>query len=40
LGAAYFARFIELKWARRDAGSRAVLFSRQGRAEFNEMFPI
>jgi len=40
LGAAYLSRLIELKWARRDASSRAVLFSRRGLAGFNEMFPI
>ena len=39
LGAAYFARFIGLKWARRDAESRAVLFSQRGLAAFNEAFP-
>ena len=40
LGAAYFARFIEIKWTRRDGESRAVLFSKRGLAAFNEAFPI
>ena len=40
LGAAYFAQLIEKKWARRDAESRAVLFSTRGLAAFIEAFPI
>ena len=40
LGAAYFAQLIEKKWARRDAESRAVLFSKRGLAAFKEAFPI
>lgn len=34
LGAAILARIIELKWARRDKTSRAVLFSPEGEAKF------
>ena len=40
LGAAYLARFLELKWASRDRSSRAVLFSRRGLAEFDRTFPV
>jgi DNA-binding transcriptional ArsR family regulator len=40
LGAAIFARLIEMKWARRDAESRAVIFNQNGLAAFNETFPV
>ncbi|HEX4294691.1 MAG TPA: helix-turn-helix domain-containing protein [Rhizomicrobium sp.] len=38
LGAAMLARFAELRWARRDRGSRAVIFSPQGEREFHRLF--
>jgi DNA-binding transcriptional ArsR family regulator len=34
LGSALLARFFDLKWARRDVGSRAVHFSSRGLAQF------
>jgi DNA-binding transcriptional ArsR family regulator len=40
LGAAIFARLIDMKWARRDAESRAVVFYQRGLAAFNEAFPV
>jgi hypothetical protein len=39
LGASMFARLIDMKWARRDSESRAVLFSQRGLAAFNQAFP-
>lgn len=39
LGAALLARMIEKGWARRAEGSRAVIFSRAGEANFAKMFP-
>ncbi|WP_316239000.1 winged helix-turn-helix domain-containing protein [Bradyrhizobium sp. SZCCHNR1015] len=39
LGSAYLARLFALKWARRDEGSRAVLFSTTGLHEFERLFP-
>jgi DNA-binding transcriptional ArsR family regulator len=38
MGAALFARIIELGWALRDSSSRAVIFSRRGIAEFDAEF--
>jgi DNA-binding transcriptional ArsR family regulator len=38
LGAAMLARFMELKWTRRDRASRAVIFSPQGEREFHRLF--
>jgi DNA-binding transcriptional ArsR family regulator len=38
LGAALLQRFYELKWARRDAKSRAVIFSQRGNSDFDRMF--
>src|SRR3954453_8959379 len=37
-GAALMSRITDLKWARRDRQSRAVLFSPEGAAKFNRMF--
>jgi DNA-binding transcriptional ArsR family regulator len=37
LGGALLDRFFRLKWARRDAGTRAVTFSRQGQAQFDAL---
>ena len=34
LGSALLARFFELKWAKREAGTRVVRFSPRGLAEF------
>jgi len=39
LGAAILDRLIALRWARREAGSRVVSFTREGDAEFARMFP-
>ena len=38
LGAALLDRFYDLKWARRDRSSRAVLFSPQGERSFQRLF--
>lgn len=38
LGAALLDRFFALCWARRDRGSRAVLFSPRGERAFDELF--
>ena len=38
LGAAMLDRFTDLKWARRDRSSRAVLFSPQGERGFQRLF--
>jgi DNA-binding transcriptional ArsR family regulator len=38
VGASLLARIIELKWARRDRTSRAVLFSPDGEAKFRRTF--
>lgn len=38
LGRAFLARFEELGWAKRDAHSRAILFSREGEKLFGDMF--
>jgi DNA-binding transcriptional ArsR family regulator len=40
LGAALLDRVYELKWALRDKGSRAVLFTPQGEARFNRLFAV
>ena len=40
LGAVIFARLIDMRWARRDTESRAVLFNQRGLAAFNEAFPV
>ena len=40
LGAAIFTRLIDMKWARRDTESRAVLFNQRGLAAFNEAFQV
>jgi hypothetical protein len=39
LGAAFFAQLVHRQWARREAESRAVVFSRRGLAAFEKMFP-
>jgi DNA-binding transcriptional ArsR family regulator len=39
LGAALLDRIYDLKWAARDRGSRAVIFSRAGEARFRKLFP-
>src|SRR5690242_3878513 len=39
LGVALLERMYELKWARRERDSRAVLFTPQGEAKFNRLFP-
>ena len=39
LGAALLERMYELKWARRERDSRAVLFTPHGEAKFNRLFP-
>ncbi len=39
LGAALLARMVTLGWARRDAGSRVVAFSRSGQNRFDRTFP-
>jgi DNA-binding transcriptional ArsR family regulator len=39
LGAALLDHIHELKWARCDSASRAVLFTPQGEAKFNRLFP-
>jgi hypothetical protein len=38
VGAALLARIVELKWARRDKTSRAMLFSPDGEAKFRRTF--
>lgn len=38
IGAALLSRIYDLKWARRDKSSRAVLFSPDGAAKFQRMF--
>jgi len=38
LGAALLARLYELKWARRDRQSRAVIFTPAGRSHFDKTF--
>jgi hypothetical protein len=38
LGAALLDRIYELKWARRDRNSRAVLFTPNGEAKFKRLF--
>lgn len=38
VGAALLSRITDLKWARRDRNSRAVLFSPDGAAKFNRTF--
>jgi DNA-binding transcriptional ArsR family regulator len=40
LGAAFLARILCLKWARRDKSSRAVLFTANGLREFDRLFPV
>ena len=39
LGRALLARFEDLSWAKRDATSRIILFTRTGREAFHEHFP-
>jgi DNA-binding transcriptional ArsR family regulator len=39
LGAALLERMYELKWARRERDSRAVLFTPHGEGKFNRLFP-
>ena len=39
LGAAILDRLIVMRWARREAGSRVVSFTREGEVEFARMFP-
>jgi hypothetical protein len=38
VGAALLSKIVELKWARRDKNSRALLFSAEGEAEFHRAF--
>lgn len=38
LGAALLSRFYDLKWARREADSRIVSFSRRGAEKFDALF--
>lgn len=38
LGRAFLSRFEDLSWARRDQTTRVVLFSAQGKAEFERLF--
>jgi DNA-binding transcriptional ArsR family regulator len=40
LGAALLSRILEVKWARRLKGSRAVSFSNLGEAALRERFPV
>jgi DNA-binding transcriptional ArsR family regulator len=40
VGASLLARIVELKWARRDKTSRALLFSPAGEAKFRRTFGI
>ena len=40
LGRAYFARFEELRWAKRTQESRVVKFTSKGVIGFNELFAI
>jgi DNA-binding transcriptional ArsR family regulator len=40
LGAALLARFYDLRWARRDRASRAVIFSAQGARDFSRLFAV
>jgi DNA-binding transcriptional ArsR family regulator len=40
VGAALLSRMYELKWARRDKASRAVIFTPEGETKFNRVFPI
>jgi hypothetical protein len=38
LGAAFLDRFYALGWAKREAESRVVAFSKKGAAEFGKLF--
>ncbi len=38
LGAAFLDRFYALGWAKREAESRVVVFSKKGEAEFGKLF--
>lgn len=40
LGAAFLARILALKWARRDKDSRAILFTARGLEAFDRTFPV
>lgn len=40
LGRALLSRVVELKWARREAASRAVTFTAQGERAFLQAFPL
>ncbi len=40
LGAAMLARFYDLRWARRDRASRAVIFSPQGERDFRRLLRL
>ncbi|MGE0151246.1 MAG: ArsR/SmtB family transcription factor [Reyranellaceae bacterium] len=40
LGAALLQRLTELGWARREASSRAIAFSRAGEIRFERQFPL
>jgi DNA-binding transcriptional ArsR family regulator len=40
LGAAFYVRYQELGWAKREPDSRAVTFNRRGENGFLEMFPV
>lgn len=37
LGAAFLQRFYDLKWAKREDGTRVVVFSRRGETAFEEL---
>jgi DNA-binding transcriptional ArsR family regulator len=38
LGRAFFSKFEQLGWIKRDRGSRAVLFSAAGESQFDQLF--
>lgn len=40
LGSAMLTKIIVMRWARRDGGSRAILFSSRGVREFDRRFPL
>ncbi len=40
LGRAFLTRFEDIGWARREPGTRAVIFSRKGDAAFAEVFAL
>ena len=40
LGTAFLERFYELRWARREKTSRAVIFSAEGEQRFRDLFSV